>query len=387
MSDIFDITLEDGDLGEFDSTTTDSGDLSAHEDAAIFGTYGLQAVLDDTNVLSAIKYVSATGQDVFRWRVYFDPNSVSMPEGSSFYFQRLRSAGFATDFLVCYFHYSAANGYRANIYLRDDDNANPFNHYSPTISDGVHYLEFQVTKATNATSDDGTLRWWIDGSEETGFTEWDNFNLFDDATAYWFYCCAISVDTDTSGAVYFDNFKANDDGSEIGPVAETDPEDTEQLQTVDKSVLTQAQLLGKTDAEQLQTVGVSTATVLYSLTVTSISQLQTVGKSTTTQAQSLTSVSIEQLQTSGKATPTQAQNLTVDEIAQLQAVGVPMPTQSQLVTPLDIVQAQTLAICTIIYISGSGAILPLQSSPLDTLKSKELVTAYSDGETIKSKVR
>ena len=43
--------FESGDLTAWDSSATDSGDLSAETAAAAVGTYGLQAVIDDNNAI------------------------------------------------------------------------------------------------------------------------------------------------------------------------------------------------------------------------------------------------------------------------------------------------------------------------------------------------
>ena len=76
------IDHEAGDLSEYDSTVTDGGDLSAHADAAYEGSYGLRAVIDDTNTLYANK--TFDGKSRLRVGFYFDPNGLTMDASDEF---------------------------------------------------------------------------------------------------------------------------------------------------------------------------------------------------------------------------------------------------------------------------------------------------------------
>ena len=73
---IFADGFESGDFSAWDSSTTDGGDLSVTTGAAMVGTYGMQAEIDDNNAI----YVtddSPNGETEYVVRFYFDPNSFS----------------------------------------------------------------------------------------------------------------------------------------------------------------------------------------------------------------------------------------------------------------------------------------------------------------------
>ncbi|MEA3441708.1 MAG: hypothetical protein U9R58_15645, partial [Chloroflexota bacterium] len=79
---IFADGFESGDLSAWSSSTTDGGDLSVTTGAAMVGTYGMQAVIDDNNAI----YVtddSPDGETEYVVRFYFDPNSISMAESDN----------------------------------------------------------------------------------------------------------------------------------------------------------------------------------------------------------------------------------------------------------------------------------------------------------------
>jgi hypothetical protein len=48
---IFSDGFESGDFSAWSSATTDGGDLSVTSAAALAGSYGMQALIDDTNIL------------------------------------------------------------------------------------------------------------------------------------------------------------------------------------------------------------------------------------------------------------------------------------------------------------------------------------------------
>ena len=78
----FSADLETGDLSQFDNTTTDGGDLSADAAATKDGSYGLQAVIDDTNSLYG--RFNFNNKSQIRGGFWLNPNSVTMGGGEGF---------------------------------------------------------------------------------------------------------------------------------------------------------------------------------------------------------------------------------------------------------------------------------------------------------------
>jgi len=74
--------FESGSFSAWSASTTDSGDLSVSTSAALVGTNGMQALLDD-NVSIFVTDWTPSNEPRYRARFYFDPNSIplSAPAG------------------------------------------------------------------------------------------------------------------------------------------------------------------------------------------------------------------------------------------------------------------------------------------------------------------
>lgn len=218
MSVLFNIDHSTGDLSQYTSTVTDSGDLSVTSGAALAGTnYGLSCLIDDTTaIFGRIHLAGAVTQT--RLRFYFDPNSLTMANNNTFilaYFAQNGGSFLRTWYLD--FRYLSATGYRLILRGLTDGGSVPVNDVCD-ISDAPHYIEIHSVRAATDVSADGTLQWWVDGVDQGTFTGIDNYNLFADYNGRFIVGATADLDTGTSGTFYLDEFKANDDGSVIGPV-------------------------------------------------------------------------------------------------------------------------------------------------------------------------
>src|SRR6185503_15926084 len=84
---IFADGFESGNLAAWTSNSNDLGDLSVSNSAALVGTRGLQAVIDDINSI----YVTddtPNAEPRYRARFYFDPNSIVMLNGDTHFIFR-----------------------------------------------------------------------------------------------------------------------------------------------------------------------------------------------------------------------------------------------------------------------------------------------------------
>ena len=216
MAVIVDIDHNAGNLNEYDSTVTDEGDLSAHADAALAGTtYGLQCVIDDTTTIyGAITTFGAQPTTDLRFRFYIDINTLTMADYDVF--------------TILKFYLSNAPWTLVNVQLQKwpgglyklicipYNDAGALSTDLETVTDAPHYVEIYIHRSAAEDADDGTVEWWIDGVSKGTWTSVDNYDAF----ALWnlarFGC--QNIEAGTSGTLFLDELKINDDGGEIGPV-------------------------------------------------------------------------------------------------------------------------------------------------------------------------
>jgi len=211
---IIEIHLEE-DLSEFTSTVTDGGDLYWSADAALAGTSGGMACLvDDTNAIYGEAVVTpANTSGVLRWRVYLDPNSLTMADGDVFYIAGLYNSS-SNEICGFQLRYYTAGGYQVRGFVTNDSNTQTV--VNVYITDAPHYIEMMVTRSDGG--DNGAWSWWIDGDAQTGASNLDNDTFF--ANFSYIRIGAIDkLDTGTHDTFYLDELIVNDDGSEIGPVS------------------------------------------------------------------------------------------------------------------------------------------------------------------------
>ncbi len=81
---IFADGFESGNLSAWTSSTTDNGNLSVSAAAALVGSQGMQALINDNNAISVTDDSPST-EPRYRARFYFDPNSITMTNGNTHY--------------------------------------------------------------------------------------------------------------------------------------------------------------------------------------------------------------------------------------------------------------------------------------------------------------
>lgn len=198
---IFAAGFESGDLSVWSASNTDGGDLSASAAAALVGSQGLQAVInDDHSIYVDDKLPNAEPR--YRVRFYFDPNSISMANGDAhqiFY----GYAGKATKVLRLEFR-QALETYQLRGRLLDDSNS-WINTDWFTLSDAPHSIELDWRAASSADSQDGTLALWIDGVPQAGLTGIDNDTRRIDRVRLG---AVAGVDPGTRGTYFFDAFES-----------------------------------------------------------------------------------------------------------------------------------------------------------------------------------
>ena len=210
-NDLFSINHNVGDLSEYDSSVTDGGDLSVTTAAALNGTAkGLSVTIDDATVIYGLKNFTWTTQ-YLRFRLYFDPNTVTMTNGDVFSIVDLQSSGGQESARVRLERTSST--YRITAGMRDDAGAYGTTPQQ-TISDAPHYIEVEFKRAATSVSVDGVTKLWIDGTLLSTVSNQDVFDVARPVKAL--IGAARGIDAGTSGTVFIDEIVFRDGSVEIG---------------------------------------------------------------------------------------------------------------------------------------------------------------------------
>jgi uncharacterized protein YjiK len=206
---IFADGFESGNLSAWSSSTIDGGDLSVSAAAALVGSSGLQALIDD-NVVIFVTDDNPNAEPRYRARFYFDPNSIGMASGEN-HFIFYGISGTSTPVLRVQFRFSNGN-YQLRSGLRDDGSTWTDTGWF-TISDAPHSVELDWRAATAAGANNGGLTLWIDGTQKADLTGKDNDTRRIDRGRLG---AVNGIDTGTRGTTYFDAFESRRQ-SYIGP--------------------------------------------------------------------------------------------------------------------------------------------------------------------------
>ena len=199
---IFADGFESGDLSAWTYNTTDIGDLSVTTEAAGIGNFGLQALIDDTNTIY-VKDSSPNSETHYSARFYFDPNSVIIPDGDTF------DICIGSNDIGGGFVYRVRVSNLGGLYWMSaeiqDDSSNWISGENIYFIDDWQAVEIEWQAASAPGADDGYLKLWNNDTLVDTVAGIDNdADVLTDA-----YLGAVnSVDTGTSGAVYFDGFES-----------------------------------------------------------------------------------------------------------------------------------------------------------------------------------
>jgi hypothetical protein len=232
MSVIIDIDHETNDLSQYTSSVTDSGDLSVAAAAALVGSYGLMAVLDDTTAIYGYKDFSTAPS--LRARFYIDPNTLTMSDGNWLIINEVQDRTGYINYIVVYLYKTSGN-YVLSFRAKNDANTE---HFTDTciISDAPHYVEYGMTRAIGESTNDGTVEWWVDGVSQGSTANIDNYTILGTATSRMYLGAILLSGSSVYDTIYFDDLKANDDGSEIGPASGGESESPSASESTSPSV-------------------------------------------------------------------------------------------------------------------------------------------------------
>jgi hypothetical protein len=207
---IFEDGFETGDFSMWDSSVIDGGDLAVAPGAASDGLFGMQANIDDATPIYVVDLTPAC-EKRYRARFYFDPNSVVI---ASLDFCTLFTAyhSASTELIkidLRYVNNVLYTGYQVRCYTLHDSwhKSDDVKSWRTTawysISDALHYFEFDWQAATAKGLDSGHLTFWIDGVLRINITDIDN----DTRCVDWIALGITGgLDPGTSGVCFFDDF-------------------------------------------------------------------------------------------------------------------------------------------------------------------------------------
>jgi photosystem II stability/assembly factor-like uncharacterized protein len=204
---LFADSFENGNLSSWTSSLTDAGNLSVSTTAALVGSRGMQAHINDNNAL----YVHTTlpsSQTRYRMRFYFHPNSLQMAEGDLFNIYNAYNSAGSTNIMIR-MRRNLGN-YQLQVAARDNSSWVLTGWY--TITNTKQYIEIDWKSATSASYNNGFLYFYLNGSVKTSLalynSSWsvarDRLGVVDGAR------------TGTRGTIYFDHFESRK-STYIGP--------------------------------------------------------------------------------------------------------------------------------------------------------------------------
>jgi RHS repeat-associated protein len=177
----------------------DGGDLSVSAQAALVGSYGMRAVLDD-NVSIYVTDFSPFDETRYRGRFYFDPNTITMANNNAHY---LLYALNRDDVVVARLElrrYNNTYQVRAGVV---NDGSTWSNSAWFTITDAPHKLEIDWRASSGPGANNGGITFWVDDVQRGNFTTIDNDTRLVD---YVQWGAVSGVDSGTRGTYYFDDF-------------------------------------------------------------------------------------------------------------------------------------------------------------------------------------
>lgn len=197
---VFRDDFESNDFSMWSSTTTGGGDLSLSSGAALYDSYGMQAVINDNTAIYATDH-SPERESEYRARFYFDPNSVTIPVGNGFSILTTEAAS-GSGYRVMLNNVSGA--YKLQAQARSDASSWVTGGMVDTV-DAPQLIEVEYKAASAAGANDGYLKLWLNDTLVDTISNLDNDTRLIDAALLG---ATGSLDTGTSGTIYFDAFES-----------------------------------------------------------------------------------------------------------------------------------------------------------------------------------
>jgi hypothetical protein len=206
---IFSDDFESGSFSAWSSAVTDGNDLSVSPAAALNGSFGAQALINDNNAI----YVTdntPNAEPRYRARFYFDPNSIVMADRDAHNLLYGYSDTAAPILRVELRNFKGS--YQLRAAARNDSNGWTNSGWT-NINDAPHVIELDWLAASMAGASDGSLAFWIDGRQVASLTGIANGTRRIDSVQLG---AVAELDSGTRGTYYFDAFESRR-ATYIGP--------------------------------------------------------------------------------------------------------------------------------------------------------------------------
>jgi len=196
---LFSDGFESGNISAWSSAITDSGDLSVQPAAALDGSFGMQALVNNTSPIY-VRDDTPAAENHYRASFLFDPNSISMANGNHHIIFMAYSP--ANSFVLRIEFQFLGGQYQARASALNDNNA-----WSATpwanLSDAPHLLELDWQASNAPGANNGSLGFWLDNALIGQLNGIDNDTLRIEHARLG----AVSgIDVQTLGVYYFDAF-------------------------------------------------------------------------------------------------------------------------------------------------------------------------------------
>ncbi|MGQ0601610.1 MAG: LamG-like jellyroll fold domain-containing protein [Anaerolineales bacterium] len=196
---IFADGFESGSFSAWSSATTDNGSLSVSPASALIGARGMQANINDNNVIFVTDN-TPNSETRYRARFYFDPNSIPMGNSDAHYVLYGLNASSTVVLRMEFGRVSGAYALRAGI--RNDASGWTTSNWV-TLTDTTHFAEIDWRASTVAGANNGGLTFWVDGTQQANLTGVDNDTRRVDRINLG---AVGSIDNGTRGVTFFDAF-------------------------------------------------------------------------------------------------------------------------------------------------------------------------------------
>ena len=198
---VFSDGFESGDLSAWDAANNPGGDLTASANAAMTGSFGLDALVNDTSGLY-VQDDTPADDSYYRASFQFDPNGFDPGESQNKFRTRI-FIGFEDGprrlFAVVLRRIGGQYAIMGRARLDDNSQANTG---FVDITDDVHTIDLYWKRSSGPDANDGTFEIAIDGAPPSALTGLDNSISSVDFVRLG----ALSVKPGAAGNLYWDEF-------------------------------------------------------------------------------------------------------------------------------------------------------------------------------------
>lgn len=218
MGEIYRLYTEAG----YDATskTTGSGQAQAWDATSRLGGGGSGdvkvTIVNQNPVFADSSVLDLSSAPSVRCRIYIDSSDMAFSSNALFTVAALR---INSGSRVVGFCYSFSSGQHAILFQKTNDGGVSVANNSVNITQGEHYIEILLTKASTSMSSDGSVTYFIDNvqvAQRTGMDLYDDFALINQFRI-GAHNDISSLDAGTSGDLFVGKIIIRDDANLIGP--------------------------------------------------------------------------------------------------------------------------------------------------------------------------